>query len=65
MAVIDAAIETLVLVLATHLSMADMFTTIDAMLYDISPEEEAMPKQFTAHKGVRIDDFSDTLNVIK
>lgn len=59
MTVIDDAIETLIFILSTYLGMDNMLTTIDAMLYDISPEEEDMPKQFTAHKGVRIDDISD------
>ena len=36
-----------------------MWTTMDHLLYDITPEEEAQPRQSTRHKGLRINDLLD------
>ena len=56
---IDEAIDSLLIVLAAFLDLLRAVREVDSFLFDIPPEEEEAPLQFTCTKGIRIDDLSD------
>ena len=44
---------------ACFISLLRVCRNMDSNLYDIAPVEEEQPRQYTAHKKLRIDDLSD------
>ena len=59
MAVIHQFVETMSLFHTSFMSLLEIWTTMDHLLHDITPEEESRPLQFTRHKMLQIDDLSD------
>ena len=56
---INEAIQVFTMSTISYMSLLQMWTTMDHLLYDITPEEEAQPRQFSRHKRLRINDLSD------
>lgn len=59
MAVIHQAIDLFSTNLLTYMSLLEIWTIMDHILHDITPEEEAQPTQYTRHKALQIDDLTD------
>ncbi len=57
--VINAAIDSLAIVLAAFLGLLRAVREVDNILFNIPPEEEATPLQLARSKGLRIDDLSN------
>ena len=57
--VISVAIDTISIILMGWLGILHAFREVNGILFDIPPEEEAAPIQFSRAKGLRIDDLSD------
>jgi len=56
---IDDMIELFNISTVCFVSLLRVLRSLDHALYDITLEEEAQPRQYTAHKELRIDDLSD------
>ncbi|KAL9189077.1 hypothetical protein ACHAXT_011567 [Thalassiosira profunda] len=59
MAAIEEMIELFGISTISCMSLLEVWTALDTALFDITPEEEAQPRQFTRKKDLRIDDLSD------
>ncbi len=55
----DLAIESIIIILVAYTDMLRTLRSTDSLLFDIPPEEENTPLQFTCAKDLRIDDLSD------
>ena len=58
--IIDVVVNSIVFVLMSFLGLLRAVRVADGVLFDIPPEEEDAPLQFTCAKGLRIDDLSNT-----
>jgi hypothetical protein len=57
---VDAAINSIAIVLIGFLGLLHAIQVVNGVLFDIPLEQEEAPLQFTCGKGLRIDDLSDT-----
>ncbi len=56
---LDTAIKSIIIILVAYTDMLRTLRRTDSHLFDILPEEENAPLQFTRAKDLRIDDLSD------